>query len=199
MKSYRLAAVLLALVGGMSSQLWGLTYQGVGVDYWAGSGSNEATIAVDFDLDESFLFGYRWDPCDPCTSFVTGWDALSAIDNAGALDVTSIYWPGWGMAVDDLAYPGGDKFVYGTNESTGWGYYGSSDGATWALQDGASLRLLNDGDWDCWVWTSFDLTSWPPLMRAPGEEPVAVPEPSVVGLFLLGTATLRMRRWGRLR
>jgi len=50
------------------------------IEYTAGAGANEATIAVDFDFGNSFLFSFQWDGA------ATGWDALDAL-NAGALDV----------------------------------------------------------------------------------------------------------------
>ena len=69
MKLRELVLVVVGLVGGMNSRVGALTYEGLGIEYWAGSGSNEAMIVVDFDLNESFIFGYR---CSTSDSFNFG-------------------------------------------------------------------------------------------------------------------------------
>ncbi|MHC4624874.1 MAG: hypothetical protein ACYS4W_13335, partial [Planctomycetota bacterium] len=66
--------VVLAIAAGASA----VTYSG-DMEYTAGSGSNEVTIAVDFDFGNYFLFTYRWE------GEATGWDAISALEQAGAL------------------------------------------------------------------------------------------------------------------
>lgn len=152
----------------------GTTYTGV-AEYSAGFGANSATIAVDFDLDNYFLFTYNWD------GDAIGWDALAALDAAGALDVYATDHGDWGMFVDDLDYPGGIEYDYGP-ASAGWAYY-VGDNEIWNLNgSGVSFRELSDGAWDSWVWTNYD-TSWT-AVRTPGAEPV--PEPVSVLLFGLG-------------
>ena len=157
-----------------------------GIEYTAGAGANEATIAIDFDLDNSFLFSFKWD------GGATGWDALAAIDDAGALDVFASDFGEWGMFVDDFDYPGGAEYDYGQGVYAGWAYFNSGDNDIWSLDPaGVSFRDLSDGDWDSWVWTNYD-QSWMPV-RTPGAAPV--PEPTTMMLFVV--AGLLLRKPGR--
>ncbi len=78
----------------------GATYTG-STEYTAGGGTNEATIVIDFDFGNSFLFGYYWD------GDATGWDALDALD-AGALDVDATWYELYqSHFINDFDYPGG--------------------------------------------------------------------------------------------
>jgi len=185
MASRRLMSLVFVLV--IAASAGAVTYTG-DIEYTAGTGSNQATIAVDFDLDNHFLFTYCWD------GDATGWDALDAIDVAGALDVDATDYGDWGMFVNDFDYPGGLEYDYGAGASTGWAYY-VGDNETWSLYGGGvSFRSLSDGDWDSWVWTNYD-ESWHPL-REPGGQ--AVPEPISIVLLGLGGLLLRRYRAGKI-
>ena len=174
--------VTLALVTTLmiSSVVHAQTYTGP-IEYEAGTGSNQAKIAIDFDLDVSFLFTYRWD------GTATGWDALDALD-AGSLDVFATDWGEWGMFVNDFDYPGAAEYDYGLGANTGWAYYNSIDNENWSLDmGGVSFRNLNDGDWDSWVWTNYS-PDWFTAYRTPGAAPI--PEPATLMLLAIGSCSV---------
>jgi len=174
-----IVAIVLAVVSGVDA----LTYTG-GVEYLVGSGSNQATIAIDFDLGNSFLFTYQWEDT------ATGWDALTAITTDEALDIESTSYS-WGELISDFDYPGGVEYVYDPADSVGWHYYLSDDNENWASSMvGVTDRALTDGAWDSWVWTNYE-PDWGPAYRGPGEAPI--PEPATFLLLCLGGLGLRRR------
>ena len=153
------------------------------VEYWAGAvdGDYEAVVVVDFAPGSSFAFGYRWnDGAAP-----TGWDALSAINAAGALDVTFTPYS-WGVMVNDFAY---GSVVSGDESSYSWGYYIGDDGVNWTAPTayGVSGRPLVDGCWDGWSWGGVD-DDWNHL-RAP-----ITPTPEPISMVLLGLGGMIMSR-----
>lgn len=120
----------------------------VEVEYWAGSGSSEAIVVVDFEATggDSYAFGFRWD------GSATAYDALVAIDAAGDLDFEATYYSGWGYFIDNFYYnsESGEQSYY-------WQYFTSSDGIVWTSSwVGMSDRVLTDGSWDGWY------NSWDP-------------------------------------
>jgi hypothetical protein len=163
------------------------TFDNVNVQYWAGSGSNQTVVVVDFAPGNTYAFGYRWD------GNATGWDALAAVDAAGTLDVSSdLSW--WNKYqshwVTDLAYPGG---VEGSGST--WGYYLSSDGNTWnESMLGVDGEALVDGGFQGWSWCDYDYYTWAHL-RAPTTPFVdASPEPATLTVLLVAGAGLAARR-----
>lgn len=174
--------ILISLVLLVCTSAHGEIYTG-DIEYTAGTGTNEATIAIDFDFDNSFLFTFRWDDA------ATGWDALDTL-NAGQLDVFATDFGEWGMFVDDFDYEGGVEYDYGEGVYASWAYY-NGDNEIWSLDSGGvSFRNLSDGDWDSWVWTNYD-DSWMPI-RTPGAAPI--PEPATMLLFAAGVLLIRKRK-----
>jgi hypothetical protein len=181
MASRRLMSLVLAFA--FAATVNAVTYTG-SVEYTAGSGSSQATIAIDFDFGNSFLFNYQWD------GDATGWDALAAIDLAGALNVFATDYGAWGVFVSDFDYPGGLEYDYGEEANTGWAYYVGNNENWEYSSTGVSSRSLNNGDWDSWVWTNYS-ADWSTAYRTPGAAPV--PEPMTIALLGLGGLFFRRR------
>lgn len=184
MASVRLVSLILVTV--IAAAACAGTYAG-GLEYTVGSGSNEATIVVDFDASESFLFSYKWD------GTATAWDALDWIDQAGALVISSIDYGGsFGVFVSDFDYPGGSEYDYGAGVNTGWAYYISSDNLNWSVSmEGVSTRSLTNGIWESWVWSNYP-ADWSAPIRTPGARPI--PEPCTIMLLGLGGVFFGRRR-----
>jgi hypothetical protein len=168
------------------------TYEGLGIEYWAGAGSNAATIVIDFGL-ESYAFGYRWD------GSATGWDALAALESEGSVSESlrvavseTDYGAPTGILVEDFAYLTVGEFDYGAMTFAGWAYYFSSNGTNWTGSGSSSIyRDLTDGAWDAWLWSDFIFEPFGPV-RAPGQSPI--PEPGTLAMLALGAATMLKRK-----
>jgi len=171
----RRVLVLLVILATLQVVQAGLVYD-KGIEYTAGAGENRATVAIDFDSGNYYLFEYRWN------GQAKGWDALASIDAAGLLNVDSQWFEQFNSHfVNDFGFPGGVKFNYGA-DATGWGYWGSDDGVNWLLNGGVDGRMMTNGSWDSWVWSNYDYNvSWDPI-RAPG----MAPEPGTILLLAAG-------------
>jgi len=177
----------------VSSAAKGYTMQGldITVDYWAGTGSNETIIVIDWNLTNgpytttTHAWGFRWDG----DAYVS--DALAAIDSAGALDIVTLYD---GAFVGDAFYnnPAIDADLHTSINFTGWWWAGQTDnaGQTWIGNDGGiNIELLSNGrieglNLDNTNWTSATLT-------------IPVPEPCTIAFLTLGGLLLAGKQKGK--
>ncbi len=188
----RLVCLMIVLV--IHTEVSAYTMQGldVAVDYWAGSGSNEVIVVIDWNMingpysTESHAWGFRWDG----TAYVS--DALSVIDAAGALDITTQYE---GAFLGDAFYssPLIDSDNHTSAGFTGWWWAGGTadGGASWnANADGINVTTLASGriegfnlvtDYDEWLNGSATLT-------------IPVPEPCSILILGLGGLLIKGRK-----
>jgi hypothetical protein len=180
MRSIILMVVMVSTVAVHGS---GMTYMEQ-PEYSAGTGTNSAYIALDFDYDNAFVFEYHWN------GQATGWDALQALDQAGPMDIDGQVYS-WGVLINDFSYPGGVKFDYGLG-NTGWVYYLSDGGSDW-FGSGAGVRdrVLSNGSWDSWVWSNYP-PDWSIPYRQPGQMPI--PEPTSLILLAFGAGLLTRKK-----
>lgn len=148
-------------------------FDGINVDieYWAGSGANEAICVVDFGANQ-YAFGYNFDGTS------TGFDMIQTIADEGALDIVTNDF-GFGVYVDGIAYDGNSETGYGGSENW-WHYWTSEDGSTWTSPAvGASDRTLSDGQWDGW---GYGFAGSPDVPT--------VPEPGTLATLAMGITGL---------
>ena len=172
--------VCLCVVLGAASAAGASMVDEVVISEWAGdpSGANTAYMVIDFG-PESFAFGVLFDES------ISGWDLLTIVDNESELlEVDADFFEGIGWFLNSITYNGivGDEF------GTWWSYWVSTNGENWSFSEneGASARMVGDGDWDGWSWSD----GWPPV---PGLD-TPVPEPMTLGLLAGGVMMLRLRR-----
>ena len=195
------AALLVGAAGGRAHALPYTTPDGtvIELEYWTGSGPNEAVVLVDFGHPDepSFGFGYRWDGGAP-----TGAKALTDIADNGALDVDYAEYS-WGTLFTEFSY----RDHLGVNNPDApwipwWSYWEADatpgDLIAWAQSfSGASGRLLGrepgTTSFDGWHFTheGFDEVT-PPWLPAGAAE--VIPEPASLALLAAGLCALGIRR-----
>lgn len=177
----------------------------VDVDYWAGSGSNEAIVVVDWNnvngpyATASHAWGYRWEGEKSLA------DAISGICSAGPLQITTSYGGGY---ISDAYYTNSavDNDAHSTMDWSGWWWLGRTldGGNQWTANAGSTIQenlvdnaiyaLNNDGptwmvgpvDWADPLWGASSIT-------------IPVPEPTMITLLLGGGLVGLMCRRGTKR
>ncbi len=173
----------------------GATYIG-DTEYSAGAGASTATMVVDFDQNNYFIFEYSWD------GDAVLWDAVDALVTADVLAIEFMSFdPPYEHYITDFIYEGGVKFDYVTEFGTnpydmGWVNYVSADNGTWGGGGAVDLLDIEDGQWYSWVWTNsapYGSPDWGMPYRGPGEA-ASVPEPGMLALMGLGGFLLRRKK-----
>lgn len=198
---------LCAVAGSAGAEVYSYYGQNIDVEYWAGTGENEAICVIDFAASStpggSYAFGYRWD------GSATSEDMLIALDGdgvGGTVDVSYYNDPTYGFGLTGLSYNGYSIVSDGwttTFPGFWWdGYDGytdfggnpvageSPDGTFAESQLGAATRSLASGYLDGWSQEYVD-NGYSPI----NTPVVPVPEPASLGLLSIGAlAMLRRRR-----
>jgi hypothetical protein len=112
------------------------------IDLWAGSGSNQAVLVIDWhNGSDALAWGYRWD------GDATGEDMLLAVCAAESRLYALAYYtgPGLGSALGGLGYDADND-----------GLYGATNGDLTVNQDSMTNGLIATTDYDFDDWTTTD-------------------------------------------
>lgn len=195
-----LAALVVMLIVAAQAQAVVTSFDDI--EYWVGTGSQEAAAVIDFQNgDDALVWGFRWD------GTLNAGDMFYAIDAADdLLDLDISIHPTFGPSFDGATYDT-------TSASNNWPV------DNWYLLTGPAynnVALANFGlrdtqlvDQDWYVFAYLDASVWPPLYTpsqfaaapAPGVQPPssAVPEPATAGMMLMGAGVLAVLGVGRRR
>lgn len=153
------------------------------IQLWAGSGSKQAGVVIDFQdgtTPRSFAWGYRWN------GVANGEDLLRAVDTLDSSLVANIFGSSFGSYLDSMSY----KTHSGPTWPVGYWSYWTGTPDSWSYSSiGMGERALVDGGWNGWSYLFNGQTD-----AAPSTPVAAVPEPSsLVALTALGILSIRVR------
>lgn len=186
--------VYLTIVLVVNTRAMGYTMQGLDivVDYWAGAGSNETIVVIDWNQingpyeTSSHAWGFRWDG----TAYLS--DALTAIDAAGALNITTLYG---GDFVGDAFYynPSIDSDNHTSAGYSGWWWVGDTmnGGATWnATAAGLTSEILTNDEIE-----GFNLvTNYDEWLAGSDTLTIPTPEPCTLTILAIGGLLVGKRK-----
>jgi hypothetical protein len=190
------------------------------IQFWVGSGSNQAAIVIDWNdakTPESLIWGFRWD------GVATGQTMLNAIEAAdprltqtpGGGGPSTVYGLGFDTDSDGFSITGtgdagtptdaDDHYKVGWFSAGFWSYWvnnnnqttlpnqsGVGDAATrWSSSGGGfTTRTLSNNSWDGWSFAPGFTSTRPSPPDA-----VLVPEPSMLvgAVLILAGCALRRR------
>ncbi|MGD0597745.1 MAG: hypothetical protein ABSA64_09540 [Sedimentisphaerales bacterium] len=186
--------VYLMIVLVVNTRAMGYTMQGLDivVDYWAGAGSNETVVVIDWNQTNgpyetsSHAWGFRWDG----TAYLS--DALAAIDAAGALNITTLYG---GDFVGDAFYynPSIDSDNHTSAGYSGWWWVGDTinGGVTWdATAAGLTSEILSSGK----IEGLNSVTNYDEWLAGGDTLTIPTPEPCTLTILAIGGLLLRKRK-----
>ncbi len=151
---------------------------GIIATYDVGSGTNAATIQIDQEDGDGYLFNVHWEGAT-----YSSWDALLDID--ASLTSLSMQYDAysWGNFLTGIAIDGDSD--YGTGDlwpiENYWHLWIADSGSWQQAVVGASDRALFNGASDAWVFGS-------------AAAPQSVPAPAALSLLLVSSAVSRGRR-----
>jgi hypothetical protein len=182
-------AINAALALSVSARAY-IDFDDVLIEYWTGSGDNEALLIVDWQEDRMRAFGYRWNEIDAPTDF----DLFEAVNAASdrfyrewveGMPEQAIFGIGWDADNDGFDKTDPDDFYEeGWLENGFWSQWLSTDGENWEWGNGLGTHDLAHGDWIGWSWA-------PDFIDTPPDVPL-VPAPAT--LAALAAFALRVRR-----
>jgi hypothetical protein len=186
--------VYLMIVLVVSTAAKGYTMQGLDivVDYWAGAGSNETIVVIDWNQTNgpyetsSHAWGFRWNG----TAYLS--DALAAIDAAGALNITTLYG---GDFVGDAFYynPSIDSDNHTSAGYSGWWWVGDTinGGVTWdATAAGLTSEILTSGK----IEGLNSVTNYDEWLAGGATLTIPTPEPCTLTILAIGGLLIRKRK-----
>ena len=161
----------------------------VDVDYWAGSGSNESIMVVDWQRDISLAFGYRWNAPATAGDMFDAVDAASTkfykewVEGQGDRAIFGIGYDidGDGFSKEDT----GDYYWQGWSTDSFWAEYLSANEQIWEEGNGIRSGYISNESWVGFSWTPDSFPSQP--------DPPIVPEPCSLAILGLGVFFLRRR------